>query len=125
LPDDRDVHVALLNYDNNPGFGTATYKAGQREGKLRIVASWSNGHHDPPPELKKLTDHLEDNKLTPGDFLNELEKVKGEPALRQKLLQYLREDPQREVEVPGLGKRRLVDVVAALAYIKLRAAFRK
>jgi len=125
LPDDRDVHVALFNYDNSPGFGTGSYKADQREGKLRIVASWSNGHHDPPPELKKLTDYLEDNKVRFNDFLNGKEKVKRDLDARQELLKCLSDDPEREVEVRGLGKRRLVDVVAALSYIRLRAAFRK
>lgn len=40
----------------------------------RKVASWSNGHHHPPPELKELTDHLADNKLKSGDFLWETER---------------------------------------------------
>jgi hypothetical protein len=125
LPEHRDVHVALFNYDNSPGVGTGSYKAGQREGTLRIVAYWSNGQHEPPAELKELTDRLETKKATLNDFLNESEKGKNEQELEQRFLKILREDPRREVEVAGLGKRRLVDVVAALSYVKLRAQFKK
>jgi hypothetical protein len=125
LPDVGDVHVGLLNYDNNPGFGNATFKARQREGKLRIVASWSNGHHEPPPELKELTDQLEKMKLTFNDLLSEKDKTKYNHEAGAKLVDSLRADPRREVDVPGLGKRRLADVLAALGYVQLRARFRK
>lgn len=120
---DRDVHAALLNYDDGPGFGTGTYKAGQRAGKLRIVASWSNGHHDPPPELKKLTDHLAQNEISLSEFVNE--EVRGQPGALRTLYEHLRQDPKREVELRGFGKQRLADVLAAFGYVNLRKAARK
>ena len=58
LPDAETVHVGLMNYDNNPGFGVGHFDPGQRDGILRIVASWSNGHKEPPSELAPLIDHL-------------------------------------------------------------------
>ena len=124
LPDDRDVHAALLNYDNNPGLGAGSFEAGQREGRLRIVASWSNGHHEPPPELKALTEHLEANRITLQDFVGADLKT-NRAAMWRKLVADLRENLVRQVEVRGFGKQRLVDVVAAARYVELRAKFRK
>jgi hypothetical protein len=125
LPDDRDIHVALFNYDNNPGVGAATFKAGQRQGKLRIVASWSNGHHEPPPELLALTDHLQAKNATLKDFLPAADQSGPIGNAEQTAVKFLLADPKREVEVAGLGKRRLIDVAAALSYAKLRAQFKK
>ncbi|MDB5389644.1 MAG: hypothetical protein JWM11_5290 [Planctomycetaceae bacterium] len=126
LPDNRNVHVALFNYDNNPGVGAATFKPGQQHGKLRIIASWSNGHHEPPPELKELTDHLQTKKSTAQEFLDGSgNKVRTEQEAQLKLIQLVRENPKREVNVAGLGQRRLADVIAALGYVKLRAQLRK
>lgn len=125
LPDNCDVHVALFNYDNNPGVGAGSFKAGARNETLRIVATWSNGHREPPPELKALTDHLDAKKAKFSDFLDEAQKGKNDQETEQNLIQELREHPRREVDVPGLGKRRLADVVAALSYIRLRTQHKK
>lgn len=119
LPDNSDVHVALLNYDNNPGVGSATFKAGQRTGNLRIVATWSNGHRDPPPRLKALTEHLAAKKMTHRDF------IAGDAAqnlndAQQKMIQLIQQDPQRQIDVAGLGPQRLIDVAAALTYVSIQ-----
>lgn len=123
LPDNVDLHVALFNYDNNPGIGAASFKAGQRQGRLRIVASWSNGHHEPPPELRELTDHLQATKATLKDFLPATDKSKTQDTLQQVAVRLLLANPQQEVDVAGLGKRRLLDVAAALSYVQLRTQF--
>jgi hypothetical protein len=125
LPENSAVHVGLMNYDNNPGCGAGSYAPGQREGRLRIVASWSNGHKDPPAELVALTDHLEKNQIAMASFLEEPERKSpsdrsGESALWKLLVK----DNDRMVKVPGFGEKRLADVLAAYAYVRLRKSKR-
>lgn len=125
LPEDLPIHVGLMNYDNNPGFGAGSYAAGQREGRLRIVASWSNGHKDPPDELVELTNYLEKNQVQLHSLLDEADRRRVDAKdARGALLGLLVEDNDREVSVPGLGKKRLADVLAAYSYTKLRKSKR-
>lgn len=124
LPDQGEVHAGLLNYDNSPGVGAGRYPADVREGKLRIIAGWSNGHHDPPAELEKLTKHLITSSLTAVDFLTDKADVKPNDA-RWKLMEEFRKTPHREVDVPGFGPQKLADVLAALGYAEIRKNQRK
>lgn len=121
LPEDAEVHVGLMNYDNNPGFGTASYAAGQRNGRLRIVASWSNGHKEPPEELVELTKYLDTNQIPLESFLDTEAHPENAKAndIRKALLDAFVADNARIVTVPGLGERRLADVLAAYGYIEL------
>jgi len=52
-----EIHIAVFAGDNNPGFGGASIELTDGETvsvDVPIVASWSNGHHDPPPRLAEL-----------------------------------------------------------------------
>ena len=118
VPDEHPLYAGLFNIDNNPGVGAATFPAGSREGRIRILASWSDGHKDPPPELAELTAHVKARAFEPSTFLEAPEPNLGDAY--RKLYERMRAEPQGEVEVPGLGKRKLVDVVAALAYASLQ-----
>jgi hypothetical protein len=121
LPENRNAYAGLVNYDNNPGVGAGFFKPEDAEGTVRIVASWSNGHHDPPPELIQLTEHIESRKILAAEFFDKSETFKYDFQARHKLVQQLRENPNRKVSVRDLGERRLAEVVAALSYAELRA----
>lgn len=120
LPPDAAVHVGLFNYDNNPGVGAASFKAGQSKGTVRIIATWSNGHRDPPPELTALTNHLADSKLELESLLPKVTDTEKGLNTEERAIRILRNHPDLEVEVSGLGKRRFADVLAAFGYIRLR-----
>jgi hypothetical protein len=121
LPGDAAIHVGLMNYDNNPGVGAASFQAGQREGTLRIIASWSNAHKDPPPELEKLTNHLADNNISVEAILKQIGiEDKDQIGADRVMLQLLNQDNDYQVEIAGLGQQRLADVMAAFAYIRMR-----
>lgn len=154
VPEHRDLHVAYLNYDNSPGVAGGTFQAGPQDATLWVLAGWSNGHDGPPARLKPLRDQLIEQKLTAGDFLSEEEILANVPErlaaqfpkedaqtspevkrrTRESLLKYsapaalvqiAAKDPDREVDVPGLGKHKLIDVAAALAYVQLREFHRQ
>ncbi|MEM7453863.1 MAG: hypothetical protein AAF456_05850 [Planctomycetota bacterium] len=121
LPSESAIHASLLNYDNNPGVGGASFEAGQREGRLRIIASWSNGHKTPPPELEELTEHIAGNDIQIIDLLPEGDFEPGQVnEQRMKLLEMLNEDGDAMLDVPGFGQQRLADVIAAYAYATIR-----
>jgi len=126
LPKDTAVHVGLVNYDNIRGVGAGSYEPGQREGRLRIIAGWSNGHKDPPPELVKLTDHLEQNKIAVANFLDDTMTLQfqhlfqADDDAHRALFRVLVEDNERMVDVPDFGEQRLADVLAAYGYIDMR-----
>lgn len=121
LPENRNAYAGLFNYDNNPGVGAGSFKPEDGEGIVRIVASWSNGHHDPPPELMQLTEHIESRKILATEFFDKSETFKYDFEARHKLARQLQEKPNRKVSVRELGECRLADVIAALSYADLRA----
>lgn len=154
VPEHRDLHVAYFNYDNSPGVAGGTFQAGPQDATLWVLAGWSNGHDDPPPRLKPLRDHLMENELTASNFLSEEEILANVPErlaaqfpredaktppevkrrTRESLLKYsapaalvqiAANDPQREADIPGLGKQKLIDIAAALAYLQLREFHRQ
>ncbi len=123
LPDGKDVHVGLINYDNNPGIGGDTYRVGKdRVVRLDIFATWSNGKYEPPARLAKLTDYLEENNFTAARFLG-LEG--GDIKNYQALWKEIDADPKRLFDVEGIGKFRLIDIYAAARHKELRAHHRR
>ena len=121
LPAGKDIHIGLFNYDNNPGIGGGTYRVGrEKEVRLPIYATWSNGKYDPPPRLLKLVEHLETRKLTLAELMGRTRR----DLKFEKLYRLLSEDPNRKVKVEGLGEYRLADVIAADNYRRLRAHHR-
>jgi hypothetical protein len=115
LPDDKEVHVSLFNYDNNPGSGGASFVPGQQATvRLPIYATWSDGKYEPPPRLVKLTAHLEHSDAKLEELL---------PAERGKVkayFDYLWQHGHEQIEVPGYGPARVVDIAAADSYRSLR-----
>lgn len=122
LPDGKEIHVGLFNYDNNPGVGGASYGVGkEKEVRLEIFATWSNGKHDPPARLLKLTEHLEKNNLSASRIL----KLTGQERDQEEILRrMLREDADQQIEVEGVGTFRLADILAADTYKELRKSHR-
>lgn len=122
LPSDAAIHVSLMNYDNNPGFGAASFEPGQTEGTLRIIASWSNGHQEPPAGLAELVAYLQ---AQPPDLSKliapeKLPESGGEKDLRQRLFSLLVADNDLKVQLEGRGEVRLADLLAAVSYIELQ-----
>ncbi|MDP6467756.1 MAG: M56 family metallopeptidase [Pirellulaceae bacterium] len=118
LPDKNDVHVALFNYDNNPGIGGGSYRVGQQEEvRLKIYATWSNGRYDPPDRLLKLVEHFENTDLSLSKLIG-LEN--GDARNHEELVRIAGEAPDRKVKVDELGEFRFIDTLAALRYKWLR-----
>jgi hypothetical protein len=114
LPKD-EVHVSLFNYDNNPGVGGVSFVPGkQATVRMPIYAGWSNGKYDPPERLVKLTEHLEQS----GTPLEELLPI--ERGQMRAYFDYLAQHGHDEIEVPGYGTAKVVDVAAADSYRSLR-----
>lgn len=122
LPDGQDVHAGLFNYDNSPGLGGGSYRVGQkREVSLRILAGWSNGHYDPPDRLLKLVEHFEQHSISVSELIGlELTDAHNYKELRR----IMAENPNRMVDVEGLGEFPFVDLLAASSYKQLRAHHR-
>ncbi len=127
LPKHAVIHAALANYDNSPGFGAASFAPGQTEGTMRIVAAWSNGHKDAPPRLQELVDHLRAHPISVKQLIDQTVPVKQriDQAARMELFRRIAVDENYSIDIPQLGKRRLVDVLAALSYIKLQKKQRR
>lgn len=116
VPDGAEVHVGLFNYDNSAGTGGATFVVGRDEpGRLPIYAGWSNGKYEPPLALRPLTDHLEKANL-------DVEKLVGldKPAFSAAYLTQMWSRGAEEIDVPGFGKARKIDLVAADSFRQLR-----
>ncbi len=118
LPDGDDIHAAILNYDNNPGLGGDTYRVGKEQVvRLEIFATWSNGKYEPPPKLAKLTDYLDEHKLTASRLLGlDGPDYKNHEAIWTAV----RTQPDRKYRIAEVGEFHLVDILAALRYQQLR-----
>jgi len=124
LPD-TEVFVSILNYDNNPGLGGTSFVPGKSSKQtVPIYASWSNGYYTPPERLLPLVDYLD---KTPGGFEQLLEANKDlfpvdlkDPNNLRQLYNQLETLKDKTIEVPGLGKQQVLDVLAARSYGELR-----
>jgi hypothetical protein len=118
LPDKKDVHVAIFNYDNNPGIGSGRYRVGQqKEVRLKIYATWSNGRYDPPDHLLKLVEYFEKTDTSLSKLIG-LER--SDINNNKELFRIAGETPARKVEIDDLGTFRFIDVLAATRYKWLR-----
>lgn len=124
LPD-TEVFVSVLNYDNNPGLGGTSFVPGKSwKQTVPIYASWSNGYYTPPARLLPLVDYLND---TPRGFEQLVEDNKDlfpvdlkDPNNLRQLYNQLETLKEKTIEVPGLGKQQVLDVLAARSYGELR-----
>lgn len=129
LPTDSKIHVALINYDNNPGVAAATYNANQKRGELKIIATWSNGHKTPPANLLPLIEHIENHSISAAEILNILFPSKPTPRNASNEQVALRialwENNDAALELREFGKARLADIIAAFSYIEQRDSIRR
>lgn len=117
LPDGETIHTGLVNFDTLPGFGGETYVVGEKPVvRQKIYAPWSDGHHNPPQRLAKLTDYYSGGGTTSrllglegNDFTNG--KAIGEMFLKE---------PQRKFHVEDIGDFTIADLLAASMYSSLR-----
>ena len=121
LPEGTQIHVALFNYDNNPGIGggSLAVKSGQ-PATIPIYASWSNGKYDPPPHLLKLTEYLEKN---PIDIYKRT--AIGETDSTGEHFRLVWAKANSPIELAGYGTVRTIDLLAAGAFRERRASHRK
>ena len=128
LPDNTDVHVMLLNYDNNAGAGGVTAKPGGPTAitKLPIYATWSNGIYKAPKRFEPLIEWLRTHKdqtlnvLTNGksnDFLTPQNQRNAE-----KLADYVKQNHSIKIKIDDLGEFSLIDILAAERYLRLLEA---
>ena len=111
LPEDREIHVSLFNYDNSAGVGGCSFTPGQETTvRLPIYAGWSNGKYEPPARLAKLTTHLEQSGVKINELLP-LERDWGKAYF-----DYVWGHAGDQVEVPGYGQVSVVDLLAAESY---------
>lgn len=127
LSDNADIYLELFNYDNNPGVGGAHAHTGlDTVATIPIYASWSNGYYQTPPHMQPLTDYLEKN----SPFLPELVKPGSGDEFKTssgrmdyaKLFEWAKTHAQDKVEVGDLGKFRVIDILAASSYLRIRQA---
>lgn len=124
LPDNVDVHLSLINYDNNPGTGGGRAKTGRDAvATIRVYASWSNGYYQTPEHMVPLVTAIEKEDKDLFDWLQpgsgDLKTVDGNLD-RLALIDWINTHGSDMVEVGSLGKQRLVDVFAAISYLRVR-----
>lgn len=118
LPKDATIHTGLFNYDNNPGLGGGSFVvASGKPAILSVYATWSNGKFNPPTRLEKLTLHLEKTGLKVEE-LTKLGPTHPVPAYLDRIWG----TGHDTVEVQGYGKARIIDLLAANRYRRLRKA---
>ena len=122
LPKGKEIHVGLMNFDNNAGVGGDSYVVGKHdEVRLEIFATWSNGKHDPPQRLLKLTEHFEQQNLSVSKLLG----LAGTDRENEKaILKMLREKSDEKIKVEDVGTFRLADILAASEFRALRKSHR-
>jgi hypothetical protein len=121
LPDNEDVHLGLLNYDNSVGMGGGSFVVGKDEpARLPIYAYWSNGQYEPPPRLARLTDHLEQSGLDVNNLIG-FER----PGPTREYLTHVWRHAADEFQVDGYGEAKAIDLLAADSYRKLRKHHRQ
>ncbi len=120
------VYFTLFAADNVPGFGAAQaeIKAGKTTfGYASLVAGWSDGRHDPPPELADLLDEVK--LLIQEDGLS-IGKVLEDHGIRLKS-----EDMElwsgemgpllaKEIQLPNGRKTTFADLMAVSKYLDLQ-----
>jgi hypothetical protein len=126
LPEDREVSIASLHYDNIPGSGGGRFKAGRDAvARISVYAGWSDGKDEPPAELLPFVEYLEEHKPslpeimglgTSADFQNERGHLD-----RRKLWDSIQDNAGKVVTIEDIGKVRVIDLAAADVYCQLRS----
>lgn len=120
LPNNVQVHLAVLNYDNNAGIGGVTAHTRQGQATLPIYATWSNGYYQPPERLQTLVDWMQENKTYVPDLLSDGNRAQfhdGRQRLDyQRYYKWIQENADKTRNIEGVGEYRVVDLAAAEAY---------
>jgi hypothetical protein len=133
------VHAAVFMPDNVPGFGFGSLDASVAGARsFPMVAAWSNGKHDPPEQIARVVAGLKwaaGAERVPDDFLYQVvgvnadrvrrmkESTKAADPLEQHAARMALLGPlDRTVDVAGVGKVRVIDVLAAFGYMDLQRA---
>ena len=121
------VHVAAFAADNMPGFGAALAEIKPHSTTavhIPLVASWSDGHHQPPERLAGLCEEVRslvnEKNMSVQDVLERhgIRLVqRGSWQAYQEMVQYL----SRDIELPTGSKVSFADFMAADRYVKLQA----
>jgi hypothetical protein len=121
LPD--EVYASIFVNDNSPGFGSMKLLVGETNiARMPIVAGWSDGYKVPPTNLVWLVELLETNKF-------EIDKLLGLPPVnrsenfteqQRERWRFLRPMWENEITLPTGQKTRVVDLVVAEGYARLR-----
>ncbi len=122
------VHAAVFANDNNPGFGGMEIRLGEAAVRQRIpiVASWSNGHKEPPEKLAPLVDRFEREPAARQAVEAHWEKCMAaadqgnEPQNPLAMFATLQQHLSDSIELPGGETLNFADAAAALAYLRLR-----
>ena len=126
LPENSDVHLMLLNYDNNMGVGGVIAKAGgpMTVARLPIYATWSNGYYKAPERLQPVVDWIQNHKTEALDLLTDgnSQQFLTDRNHRDfvKLADYVKLNHNRMVDVGGVGEVSLIDVLAAESYLRFQ-----
>lgn len=122
------VHLGAFAADNNPGFGGAQCElmAGRTSFvKIPLIASWSDGHKQPPPRLEPLV-----KRLSEPDAPSAMELIrKSRPEIAQSV-EEARSQPRtlgagigpfldESIRFLDDGRVPLKDLLAADAYVRL------
>jgi carboxyl-terminal processing protease len=126
------VYLALFAADNNPGWGAGQAVIQPHRTTVAyvpIVASWSDGHHDPPDRLLPLVEEVRTLRSTEGfslpgflvaqgiDLAPQTERWQREAEVARHL--------EREIQLPSGTKTSLADLVAAARYVELQRLVRE
>lgn len=121
LPKGATIYTGLLNYDNSPGMGGASFVIGSdHPATLPIYAAWSNGKYHPSPRLEKLTLLLEEKEIKVAE-LTGLTPKRPVSAYVERAWS----TGANQVEVPGYGKVSVIDLLAAESFRNLKKFHRQ
>lgn len=121
-----ELHAGLFANDNNPGFGAATAQLADLpvHSRIPLVASWSDGHKEPPARLRPLCEKLrtaqQARQAVQTQWRTVLQDAGSNPAASplQMYLQ-LQQHLADPVSVDASTAVPFGDAVAALMYIQL------
>jgi hypothetical protein len=121
------LHFTIFANDNNPGFGGASVDLqADRVEKIHvpIVASWSDGHKEPPEHLRELVGELEADPQLAAKLTAEFERVMAQDRPDEdhplRMFHRLQQHLDDSVALPDGRKLPLRDVAAAIGYYRLR-----
>lgn len=128
LPDDAHLTLVTFYYDNVAGAGGTRFHTRDKKASFFVYAGWSNGYKKPPQQLERLVKALKENdelRQRLPDLLGFSDETASEAF---KSVLRLKARPQqvwdklggatRLIDIPGVGKYRVADVLMASNFAK-------